>query len=162
VSSLMDTWIQLRETEVSGERNRTLYVLKSRGMAHSNQVREVLLTPHGIQLVNVYLGAEGTLTGAARLAQEAREKAAAMARQQEATHRRRELERKRQALEARITALRLELAAEVEDAERSLDQEEARETQLLEDRQRMARARKVSLAAETGGPPPQEDQHVSR
>jgi circadian clock protein KaiC len=154
VSSLMDTWIQLREAEVNGERNRTLYVLKSRGMAHSNQVREVLLTPRGIQLVEVYLGAEGSLTGTARLNQEVRERAAAMARQQEVERRRRELERKRQALEARITALRLELDAEEEDAETSLGQEETRERQLLEDRQRMARARKVEQ--------PQEEKHASR
>jgi circadian clock protein KaiC len=144
VSSLMDTWIQLREAEVNGERNRTLYVLKSRGMAHSNQVREVLLTPRGIQLVEVYLGAEGSLTGTARLNQEV----------QEVERRRRELERKRQALEARITALRLELDAEEEDAETSLGQEETRERQLLEDRQRMARARKVEQ--------PQEEKHASR
>jgi circadian clock protein KaiC len=157
VSSLMDTWIQLRETEVSGERNRTLYVLKSRGMAHSNQVREVLLTPEGIQLVEVYLGAEGTLTGAARLAQEAREAAAAMARQQEIERRRRELERKRQALEARIASLRLELEAEELETDRSIDQEEAKDRQLLEDRKRMAIARKVDATSDL-----QEDPHVSR
>jgi circadian clock protein KaiC len=154
VSSLMDTWLQLRETEVSGERNRTLYVIKSRGMAHSNQVREVLFTPEGIRLVDPYLGMEGALTGAARLAQEAREASAAVARQQEIERRRRELERRKKALEARITALRLEFETEEEDAERSLDEDEEREMRLLEDRKRMAKARKVEQ--------PQEEKHASR
>ncbi|MEA2559318.1 MAG: circadian clock protein KaiC [Acidobacteriota bacterium] len=144
VSSLMDAWLLLRENEVSGERNRTIYVLKSRGMAHSNQLREVLLTGQGIRLVDPYLGSEGALTGAARLAQEAREKAAAMARQQEVERRRRELERKREALEARLEALRLEFEAEQEETERIIAQEEAREVRLLEDRTDMARVRKVA------------------
>src|SRR5215210_4585147 len=69
VSSLMDTWLLVRQNEVSGERNRTLYVLKARGMAHSNQLREVLVTDEGIRLVDAYLGSEGALTGSARLAQ---------------------------------------------------------------------------------------------
>ena len=143
VSSLMDAWIQLRETETNGERNRTLYVLKSRGMAHSNQVREVLLTPEGMQLVDVYLGAEGTLTGAARLNLEMGERAAAAARRQQIERRRRELDRRKQMLEARIAALRLEFESEEEDAAMGIEQEEARETQLLEDRNRMAQARKA-------------------
>ena len=146
VSSLMDAWLLLRESEAGGERNRTLYVLKSRGMAHSNQVREVLLTGQGIQLVNAYLGSEGALTGAARLAQEAREKAAALARQQETDRRRRELERKREALEARIAALRLEFEAEQEEARRVISLQEAQEAQLLKDRQDMAKARKTAEA----------------
>jgi circadian clock protein KaiC len=144
VSSLMDAWLLLRENEVSGERNRTVYVLKSRGMAHSNQLREVLLTDKGIQLVDPYLGSDGALTGAARLAQEARERAAAVARQQEVERRRRELARKREALEARLEALRLEFEAEQEETERIIAQEEAREARLLEDRDDMARVRKVA------------------
>ncbi len=152
VSSLMDAWLLLRENEVSGERNRTIYVLKSRGMAHSNQLREVLLTGQGIRLVDPYLGSEGALTGAARLAQEAREKAAAMARQQEVERRRRELARKREALEARLEALRLEFEAEQEEAERIIAQEEAREARLLEDRQDMARVRKADRPEADGRP----------
>ena len=75
VSSLMDTWLLLRDLELGGERNRSLYILKSRGMSHSNQLREFLLTNQGVDLLDVYLGSEGVLTGSARLAQEAREKA---------------------------------------------------------------------------------------
>jgi circadian clock protein KaiC len=110
-------------------------------MAHSNQVREMLLTSDGVRLVDVYLGSDGALTGAARLVQEAKEKAAAMARRQEVERRQRELERKREALEARIAALRLEFEAEQEETERIIQQEEAREERLLEDSKDMARAR---------------------
>ena len=78
ISSLVDTWLLLRDIELGGERNRAMYVLKSRGMAHSNQIREFLLTDRGIELQDVYLGPEGVLTGSARQAQEAREKAAAV------------------------------------------------------------------------------------
>jgi circadian clock protein KaiC len=83
ISSLIDTWLWVRDTEVNGERNRCIYVLKSRGMAHSNQVREFVMTQNGINLVPVYLGAGTVLTGSARLSQEAREKAEEAARQQE-------------------------------------------------------------------------------
>ncbi len=143
VSSLMDAWLLVRENEISGERNRTLYVLKSRGMEHSNQMREMLLTSEGIRLVDPYLGSEGALTGAARMAQEAKEKAALLARQQETERRRRDLERKRQALEARIAALRLEFETEEEEARKSIEQETAREETLLGDRNDMAKARKM-------------------
>ncbi len=69
ISSLIDTWLLLRDIELNGERNRGLYILKSRGMAHSNQIREFLLTENGVQLTEVYLGPEGVLTGSARLSQ---------------------------------------------------------------------------------------------
>src|SRR5215470_11668279 len=108
VSSLMDTWILLRNLESDGERNRGLYVLKSRGMAHSNQIREFRLTDHGIDLLDVYIGPEGVLTGSMRAAQEAREKALGVVRKQDMERRQRELERKRRGLEAQIEALRAE------------------------------------------------------
>jgi len=74
ISSLIDTWLLLRDIEIGGERNRGLYILKSRGMAHSNQIREFILTDNGIQLLDVYVGPEGVLTGSARLSQEAKTK----------------------------------------------------------------------------------------
>jgi circadian clock protein KaiC len=77
ISSLVDTWLLLRDIELNGERNRAMYVLKSRGMAHSNQIREFLLTDRGIDLIDPYLGPEGVLMGSARQAQQAREKAVA-------------------------------------------------------------------------------------
>ncbi len=147
VSSLMDTWLLLRSNETSGERNRTLHVLKSRGMNHSNQLREMLLSEDGIRLVDVYLGPEGALTGAARLAQEARERAAAVARQQEIERTRRDLERRREAMDARINALRLEFEGEQEEARRRIEQDESREQLLTDNRNDMARARGVGTPA---------------
>src|SRR5262249_34962037 len=102
ISSLVDTWILLRDIELGGERNRGVYVLKSRGMAHSNQIREFLLTSEGVRLRETYVGPEGILTGSMRLAQEARERAAAVARADELGARGRLLERMRRTTEARI------------------------------------------------------------
>ena len=102
MSSLMDSWLLLQDFEGNGERNRVLYVLKARGMAHSNQIREFLISNRGIDLVDAYIGPSGVLTGAARVAQTAREKAEALAGQQEAARRQRELKRKRAALEQQI------------------------------------------------------------
>src|SRR6185503_15305377 len=84
MSSLMDSWLLLQDFEGNGERNRVLYVLKARGMAHSNQIREFLISNRGIDLVDAYIGASGVLTGSARAAQTAQEKAEALASQQEA------------------------------------------------------------------------------
>jgi len=144
ISSIMDTWLLVREVEINGERNRLLNVIKSRGMAHSNQVRELLLTDHGIDLVEAYLGPGGTLTGAARAAQEAREAAAVEERRQEIERRKRELDRKRRALEARIAALQLEFEAEQQETEQILEESKMREERTLEDRRDMARIRKVT------------------
>ena len=116
VSSLIDTWIVLRDIELGGERNRGLYVIKSRGMQHSNQIREFLITSEGIQLQDVYVGPEGVLTGSMRAAQEARERANAMQQQQEFERKQRELESRRQALEAQMLALRHEIKAVDEEA----------------------------------------------
>jgi circadian clock protein KaiC len=143
ISSLMDTWILLRDIESGGERNRGLYVLKSRGMAHSNQIREFLLSDGGIDLLHVYLGPGGVLTGAARYQQEATEKAAALARQREIEYRQRDIERKRQIIEAQIAALRGEFEAEEEELKRIIAQEQLREEMLLENREAMARIREA-------------------
>jgi len=123
VSSLMDTWLLLRNTEYNGERNRTLFVLKSRGMAHSNQVREFVLSSAGIDLVDVYLGSDGVVTGSARMTQEAHEQAAAVLRRHEHEKRLRELAAKRTALEAQIAALQLEAESAAAEAELAVAQE---------------------------------------
>lgn len=115
VSSLMDTWLLLRNVEFNGERNRTIYVLKSRGMAHSNQVREFVLSEKGIDLVDVYLGAERVLTGTARVAQEELERAAAALRQEDHRRKLSQHASRQKAIEAQIAALRSE--AEMESAE---------------------------------------------
>jgi circadian clock protein KaiC len=151
-SSLADTWLLLRDLELAGERNRAMYVLKSRGMSHSNQIREFVLSDQGIELADVYLGADCVLTGSARLSQEARERAEALLREQEIQGKQRELDRKREALEARITALRKEFEAEEEEARRAIGQERAREEALGLDRGRMGVSRQIdngSAVAET-------------
>jgi circadian clock protein KaiC len=142
ISSLVDTWLLLRDLELGGERNRAMYVLKSRGMAHSNQIREFLLTSRGIELTDVYLGPEGVLTGSARQAQEARERAGQIQREQEIQARQRDLERKRDVLEAKIAALRKEFEVEESESVRGINQELAREQALRDDRNRMAESRK--------------------
>jgi circadian clock protein KaiC len=149
ISSLVDTWLLLRDIELGGERNRAMYVLKSRGMAHSNQIREFLLTDRGIQLADVYLGPEGVLTGSARQAQEAREKAATLLRQEELESKQRELDRKRDALEARIAALRKEFEAEEETAQRAIARQVAREEVVDQDRRRMGKSRQADNGEET-------------
>jgi circadian clock protein KaiC len=112
ISSLMDTWILLRDVELNGERNRCIYALKSRGMPHSNQVREFLLTSQGIKLLPAYVGSGGVLTGSSRVAQEAQDQAAAIAQDLEAERRRQELESKRAVIEAQMKALQAQLDAE--------------------------------------------------
>jgi circadian clock protein KaiC len=127
VSSLIDTWILLRDIEAGGERNKGLHILKSRGMRHSNQIREYLLTPEGIQLEDVYMGPEGVLTGSLRAAQEAREQAAQVERREAAARKQRDLDRRRLTLEAQIAALRAEFQATEEEAARFTKEDEGRE-----------------------------------
>jgi circadian clock protein KaiC len=145
ISSIVDTWLFMRDIELDGERNRALYVLKSRGMAHSNQLREFLLTERGVDLLNVYVGPEGVLTGSSRLSQEAREQAAAVERQQEAQRKERERTRKREALEARIAALRKEFEVEEEEAATSASQDVSREKVIAENREAMSRSRQADM-----------------
>ena len=151
ISSLMDTWILLKMVEANGERNRALYVLKSRGMAHSNQVREFRLTDGGIELLDVYAGVDGVLTGTARLAQEARNRAAALSRRQEIERRRRDLERKRTLLEANIRDLQAQFAAEEEEVELLLAEETMAE-QLQADIGDAIALRRGRDAAQNGSP----------
>lgn len=146
ISSLVDTWLLLRDIELGGERNRAMYVLKSRGMSHSNQLREFLLTENGINLLDVYVGPEGVLTGSSRLSQEAREKAAAVARRQETERLQRDLKRKQEILEARILALRKEFEAEQEQFALADVQDKEREETISQEREDMALSRKGDLA----------------
>lgn len=143
ISSIMDTWLLLRDIELGGERNRGLYILKSRGMAHSNQIREFLLTDNGIDIRNVYVGPEGVLTGSMRLAQEAREKADKVARELEIETKQRTLARKRAALEAQIAALRAEFEGEAAELDKVVKQEINRVEQLQVEEVAMGRSRKA-------------------
>jgi len=147
VSSLMDTWLLLKAIEVGGERNRALYVLKSRGMEHSNQIREFVLTNDGLRLLDVYLGPEGVVTGSARVSQEGREKAAATFRRQQLEGRRRELDRKRQIFEARMTMLRAEFEVEEEIIQQTISESKLLDEELLQDRGQMVRSRAADTSA---------------
>ena len=145
ISSIVDSWLFMRDIELDGERNRALYVLKSRGMAHSNQLREFLLTPQGVDLLDVYVGPDGVLTGSSRLSQEAREKANTLARQQDAERKDRDRMRKREALEARIAALRKEFEVEESEAETASMQDVSREKMISDNREAMSRSRQADL-----------------
>jgi circadian clock protein KaiC len=112
VTSLVDSWLLLRNVETNGERNRLIFVRKARGSGHSNQVREFVLTSGGPQLLDVYIGTQGVLTGSARLAQEAADRHAAINEREEFERRRRRLAVRTAEADARIAALRSELDAE--------------------------------------------------
>ncbi len=146
ISSLIDTWLLLRDIELKGERNRGLYILKSRGMVHSNQIQEFLLTDKGIDLIDIYTGSGEVLTGSARAAQDSEEKAAEVMCRREADRRFREQERKRKALEAKIAALRAEFDAESEELHLLTQEERNRQAALTRDRLRMAHLRKEKLS----------------
>lgn len=126
VSSLMDTWLLLSMVQSASERNRVLYVLKSRGMVHSNQMRELLLTDQGIDLVDVYSGPGTVYTGTARLSQEARDKAEAEALAQTAERRERELDQDRRTLQAQIESLQAKLNTVTEELQFVVSQEQQR------------------------------------
>lgn len=147
ISSLVDNWLLLRDIELNGERNRGMYVLKARGTAHSNQIREFLLTDHGIELQDAYIGPGGVLTGSSRIAQEAREQAEDRLRGEEAEAKRRALERRQQALDAQIAGLRAEFEAEQEDWKRSLQRQAADEECGRDVQRKMATSRKVGRQA---------------
>jgi circadian clock protein KaiC len=147
VSSLMDTWLLLKSIEVGGERNRALYVLKSRGMEHSNQIREFLLTNDGLRLLDVYLGAEGVLTGSARVSQEMREKAVVTLHRQARETSQRELERKRRIFEARMIMLRAEFEEEEEIIQQSISESELLGEEVVQDRGKMGRSRKADTSS---------------
>jgi circadian clock protein KaiC len=122
-SSLIDTWLLLRNVESDGERNRLLFVIKSRGTAHSNQVREFVLTDHGAELLDVSLGPRGVLTGSARMSQVAEERAAEAERSAERERRRHALARHSAEIEARIAVLREQLATEATELDRLVAEE---------------------------------------
>ena len=141
VSSLMDTWLLARNIEAAGERNRLLSVLKSRGMAHSNQVREFLLTDQGIQLADVYVGPGTVLTGSARLLQEAQDEVQAAGERQKLARHRRELEQEQTLAQAQLDALRLKTAALAEEIKTLASDEQARLVAAAREQADLARVR---------------------
>jgi circadian clock protein KaiC len=143
ISSVMDTWLLVRDIELGGERNRAMYVLKSRGMAHSNQVREFLMTTKGIKLVPAYLGASGVLTGSARLSQEARDSAELQLAREELERKQLALDHRRKAIEAQVEALRAQFKAEEEEFARVSLAAQMKADVLVADRGAMANSRRA-------------------
>jgi circadian clock protein KaiC len=131
VSSLIDTWIMVRNMEISGSRTRGLSILKSRGIAHSNDVRELVITDNGLRLEDVYFGPEGILTGAARTAQEIKDRVAAAASAEDIDYKKALLEQKRAALNARISELESEFTAELNRIEHDIALQELRQDAVL-------------------------------
>lgn len=143
ISSLIDTWLLLRDIEIGGERNRGLYILKSRGMDHSNQIREFKLTNKGIELLDVYVGQEGVLTGSARLSQEAKNDAEKLMHQQEIERKQSGIELKRAAMEAQIVVLKSEFKEEESETLKLIEMEKATTRRFSENQKKMAVSRKA-------------------
>jgi circadian clock protein KaiC len=141
ISSLVDTWLLLRDIESGGERNRGIYILKARGIKHSNQIREFLLTDQGVELREVYLGEAGLLTGSARVMQEAKDSSAAQLARLEIERKQLLLARKRKALDAQMAALQLELETEEQESRQLIAQAELKLKKLEQDRGEMAKSR---------------------
>jgi circadian clock protein KaiC len=143
VSSLMDVWLLVKNIESNGERNRGLYILKARGIAHSNQVREFVLTNHGVEILDAYIGADGVLMGSARSSQLAREAAAQTERTQITERKQRELRRKQELYEAQLVALKGQYEADRDAILRELDEEQKRAKLVADQRLEIARLRQA-------------------
>jgi circadian clock protein KaiC len=141
VSSLVDAWLMVRDIETNGERNRALYVMKSRGMKHSNQVREFVISDQGLNLVDVYLGEKGVLTGSARAAQQLEEQTGEALREYALGRKDREILRKRTVLEARIKSLQEEFESVQEELSNSFVEEELKKEIQERNREQIIRAR---------------------
>ena len=150
ISSLVDVWLLLRDIESRGERNRGIYVIKARGVPHSNQIREFLLTEHGVEPREVYLGSAGMLTGSARLAQESQEAMQALQTRQEVERQLLLRGRKRKAIEAQIAALQLDLENEDLESKQISTQMGLRLKQSDQDRADMVQSRAVNTDASSG------------
>jgi circadian clock protein KaiC len=152
VSSMVDSWLLLRNTEANGERNRLLFVLKSRGTAHSNQVREFVLTEHGVELVDVYVGAAGVLAGSARVTQQAAERDEELRIAEELARRRRELHRSVIEREAHLVAVQDQLDAERTEINRIDLREGHQVADMKADRSTMAARRWADAVPYNGEP----------
>lgn len=146
VSSLVDTWLLVRDIESNGERNRGLYVIKSRGMKHSNQVREFIISDDGLDLVDVYLGPEGVLTGSAREAQQIEERTGIALQDYAIDAKDREINRRRKVLESKILSLQTEFESTEEELNKIYMQEELKKQVTERSRQEMLRMRRGDSA----------------
>jgi circadian clock protein KaiC len=151
MSSIVDTWLLLSDIESGGERNRAMYVLKSRGMSHSNQVREFLITSRGVRLVPTYLGPTGVLTGSARLIQEAKDLAVETSVHDELRRKELVLDHRRQSVEAQIQALRAGFEAEKQEFSRVVATERSKSSTIEADRRATAKSRRVRDNSDANG-----------
>ena len=143
ISSLMDTWLLVKAVESDGERNRLLYILKSRGMAHSNQVREFVLSDKGIQLLDVYVGPGQVLTGSSRLMQEAKDTAQLALDRQTGEQRRRDLDHECAALQAEIKSLQGKMGSVQEELKQTEQRDKQRQELLRKERSDLTIARRA-------------------
>jgi len=141
ISSLVDAWLLVRDIEFNGERNRGLYVMKSRGMKHSNQIREFVISDSGLDMVDVYLGPDGVLTGSAREAQQLLEETGVVIKDHAVSMKDREIERKRMVLEAKIGSLKEEFESFQEDLNKSYVEDELRKTVMEKNRTELTQKR---------------------
>lgn len=147
VSSLVDSWITVRDLESNGERNRGLYIMKARGMKHSNQVREFIITSNGLELVDVYLGPNGILIGSAREAQELEEVTGLELKSHGFTRRDREVQRKKTVLQAKIASLEEEFESVKDELYRTQQEEQLRQELLDKNRLELAKKRYINEGA---------------
>jgi circadian clock protein KaiC len=145
ISSLIDTWLLLRDLEYAGERNRGLYILKSRGMAHSNQIREFVLGPRGVQLLDVYLGPGGVLTGSARVIQETKDRAQANADVREFSRVQAQIAAKRSALEAQVGVLQSKIKVQDQRIDQLIFDRRAQELTGQMERRALAVSRRADV-----------------
>lgn len=141
VSSLVDAWLLVRDIEFNGERNRGMYVMKSRGMKHSNQVREFVISDEGLNLVDVYLGPEGVLTGSAREAQRLQEETGNVLRKHALTMKDMEIDRKRKVLESKIASLKEEFESMQDQLNKSYIEDTLRKEVIEKNREELTRNR---------------------
>ena len=141
VSSLVDAWLLVRDIESNGERNRGMYIMKSRGMKHSNQVREFVITDDGLDLVDVYLGSDGVLIGSAREAQELLESTGRVLRTHAVTRKDLEIQRKRKVLEAKIASLQEEFESVQDELNKSYVEEDLKKEIMEKNRQQLVESR---------------------
>ncbi|MEO6287553.1 MAG: circadian clock protein KaiC [Dyadobacter sp.] len=141
ISSLVDAWFLVRDIESNGERNRGMYVMKSRGMKHSNQVREFVISDNGLDLIDVFLGPDGVLTGSARKAQQLKEETGMVLRDHAVSRKDREIERKRMVLQSKINSLNDEFESVQEELNKTYIEEELRKEVAEKNRQEISRNR---------------------
>jgi circadian clock protein KaiC len=142
VSSLMDAWLILKNVEGNGERNRAFSIIKARGMAHSNQIREFVLSGKGIQLLDVYKGTGGVLFGSAQMAQEQREAAERLWKNEEIERKQRELDSRRKMMETEITLLRQKFARDEEEMKILIGQDVSRQKETIKAMKEIATQRR--------------------